>query len=31
MLNRSQGTRTKSVEHTERVIRDILESIPVPV
>ena len=31
MLNRSQGARAKSVEHTERVIHDILESIPVPV
>ena len=31
MLNRSQGMRTKNVEHTERVIQDILDSVPVPV
>jgi MoxR-like ATPase len=31
MLNRSQGARTKNVEHTERVIQDILDSVPVPV
>jgi MoxR-like ATPase len=31
MLSRSQGIRTTGVEHTERVIQDILESISVPV
>jgi MoxR-like ATPase len=31
MLNRSQGMRMKSFEHTERVIQDILDSIPVPL
>jgi MoxR-like ATPase len=31
MLSRSQGMRTNTVEHTERVIQDILETIPVPV
>ncbi len=31
MLNRLQGARTKNVEHTERVIQDILDSVPVPV
>ena len=31
MLNRSQGMRTKNFEHTERVIQDILDSIPVPL
>lgn len=31
MLNRSQGMRTNTVEHTERVIQDILETVPVPV
>jgi len=31
MLNRSQGIRTRSFDQTEQVIRDILESLPVPV
>jgi MoxR-like ATPase len=31
MLNRLQGARTKNVEHTERVMQDILDSVPVPV
>ena len=31
MLSRSQGMRTNTVEHTERVIQDILETVPVPV
>jgi MoxR-like ATPase len=31
MLSRSQGIRTTGVEHTERVIQDILESVSVPV
>ncbi len=31
MLTRTQGMRTKSFEHAERVIQDILESVPVPV
>lgn len=31
MLARSQGTRTKSFEQTERVIQDILDGIPVPL
>lgn len=31
MLSRSQGMRTKNVEHAERVIHDILDSVPVPV
>ena len=31
MLSRSQGMRTNTVEHTEQVIQDILETVPVPV
>ena len=31
MLSRTQGMRTNTVEHTERVIQDLLETIPVPV
>jgi len=31
MLNRSQGIRTRSFDQAEQVIRDILESLPVPV
>lgn len=31
MLNRSQGMRAKHFEHTERVLQDILDSIPIPL
>lgn len=31
MLNRSQGIRPRSFDQTEQIIRDILESLPVPV
>jgi len=31
MVNRSQGIRTRSFDQAEQVIRDILESLPVPV
>jgi MoxR-like ATPase len=31
MLNRSQGAHTESFDAAERVIREILESVPVPV
>ncbi len=31
MLNRSQERRTRSVDQAEQVIRDILETLPVPV
>ena len=31
MFSRTQGMRTNTVEHTERVIQDLLETIPVPV
>ena len=31
MLNRSQGIRTRSFDQAKQVIRDILESLPVPV
>ena len=31
MLSRSQGMRTKTGEHTERILQDILDSVPVPI
>ncbi|MBA2486880.1 MAG: MoxR family ATPase [Nitrospira sp.] len=31
MLNRSHGVHAKTFEHTERVIQDILDSVPVPL
>lgn len=31
MMNRSQGLRTRGFDQTEKVIRDILDSLPVPI
>jgi hypothetical protein len=31
MLNRAQGLRTQSFEHAERIVLDIIDTIPVPV
>jgi MoxR-like ATPase len=31
MLNRTQGLRQRSFEQTEQIVRDLVESVPVPV
>ncbi|RPH76389.1 MAG: ATPase, partial [Nitrospiraceae bacterium] len=31
MLNRTHGMRTQSFEQTERMVLDIVETVPVPV